>query len=155
MIMVPEENENVTEFVVSGSVAVNTTAYKHAEIKGPDATEVDDVKFIGTYTKSVVPGNGKCYIVSKNQYKRVPETYINGKEIKGFRAYIELLDKTGVARSMSYRWGEGETAIDSANNDELTVVAIYNLNGVRLDDMQEGINILRMSDGSTMKVIIK
>lgn len=155
MIMVPEENENVTEFVVSGSVAVNTTAYKHAKIEGPDATEVDDVKFIGTYTKSVVPGNGKCYIVSKNMYKRVPETYTNGKEIKGFRAYIELLDKTGVARSMSYRWGEGETAIDSANNDELTIVAIYNLNGVRLDDMQEGINILRMSDGSTMKVIIK
>ena len=34
-----------------------------------------------------------------------------------------------------------------------TVRAVYNLNGVRLPALQRGINIVRMSDGTTRKVV--
>ena len=79
--------------------------------------------------------------------------------MKAFRAYIKIKDSVPQsARSLSYRTDGETTAIDNsqlANDNEVTVVAIYNLQGVRLDDMQEGVNILQMSNGSVIKVIIK
>jgi hypothetical protein len=55
--------------------------------------------------------------------------------------------------------GDGEedpTAIDhSPLTNEVTVVAIYNANGIRVATMQKGLNILRMSDGTTVKVLVK
>jgi len=48
-----------------------------------------------------------------------------------------------------------DTAVEEMTNGESTVVAIYNTNGIRIATMQKGINILRMSDGTTTKVIIK
>lgn len=38
---------------------------------------------------------------------------------------------------------------------ECLLTGIYNLNGIRLSEMQKGINLLRYSDGTTRKVIIK
>ena len=38
---------------------------------------------------------------------------------------------------------------------ETRVVAVYSLNGVRLDGMRPGINIVRYSDGTARKVIKK
>ena len=142
---------SMDEFVVE-NVRVNTKESTSHTIEGSDAvSRIDDVEFIGVYTMRFMPV-GVYFVNSNNQYKRVVKE--NNNLIRGYRAYIKLLDDSGVARSLGYRWGD-ETGIDSANNDEVTIVGIYNLNGMRLDDMQEGVNILRMSDGSTMKVIIK
>lgn len=49
---------------------------------------------------------------------------------------------------------EGDVAIESVK-EELAVVAIYNANGVRILDMQKGLNILQMSDGTRIRVLIK
>jgi hypothetical protein len=95
---------------------------------------------------------GVYFVNNNNKYKKVVKE--NTNLIRGYRAYIELLDKTGAAKSIGYRWGEGETAIEEVE-EEPTVVAIYNTRGVRLNDMQEGVNILQMSDGTTVKVVIK
>ena len=54
---------------------------------------------------------------------------------------------------VEFRW-EDETAIQHANS-EVTIQAIYNISGVRLNEMQRGINILQMSDGTTRKVVVK
>ena len=50
--------------------------------------------------------------------------------------------------------GEGDVAIESVK-EELAVVAIYNANGVRILDMQKGLNILQMSDGTRIRVLIR
>ena len=51
----------------------------------------------------------------------------------------------------------GVEIVDAESNVEqlVTVVARYNLNGVRIDSPQPGINILKMSDGSIKKVFVK
>ena len=61
---------------------------------------------------------------------------------------------------MGYRFDgeEGTTAIDKeqlSNDNEVAVVAIYTLGGMRISDLQQGVNILQMSNGTTMKVVIK
>jgi hypothetical protein len=44
-------------------------------------------------------------------------------------------------------------AVEEITSSEATVIAIYNTNGIRIATMQKGINILYMSDGTTVKVV--
>ena len=111
----------------------------------------EHVEFVGTYTNGYVPAG--AFFISSNTFYQAAD---NSNTMKGYRAYIKINDNVPQnARSLTYRT-DGETGITTEeNSEEVTVVAIYNLQGVRLDDMQEGINILKMSNGSTIKVMIK
>jgi hypothetical protein len=113
-------------------------------------TSTDYVEFVGTYTKMDIPEG--VFFISSNQFWYAKD---GSNTTKAFRAYMQ--PTVANARAMNYRMG-GTTAIDDAqltNDNEVTVVGIYTLGGVRIDDMQEGINILRMSDGSAIRVVIK
>lgn len=48
-----------------------------------------------------------------------------------------------------------ETGINSANVDAQTVSETYDLNGRRQNALQHGLNLIRMSDGSVKKVLVK
>ena len=119
--------------------------------------ETDHVTFKGVYTYSNVPV-GSYFISSNNFYRCVNAD--NPDKVKGYRGYITPKESSN-ARSLGYRFAskeeneEGTTAIEEQTSEEATVVAIYTLGGVRIDDMQQGVNILQMSDGSIVKVIIK
>ena len=56
-------------------------------------------------------------------------------------------------------WVETETGLNEIGNDHLGMendaIAIYNINGRKLSAPQKGINIIRMSDGTTRKVMIR
>ncbi|MBR3858664.1 MAG: hypothetical protein IKJ18_01410 [Bacteroidaceae bacterium] len=143
----------------AASTLTVTNVWLDAELK-PVST--DHVNFVGVYTNGYVP-IGSYFISSNKFYRSVNED--NRDTLKGFRAYIEPKEGSGgaKARSLGYRFasneeknGEGTTAIEGQQPTEApTVAAIYTLGGVRIDDMQQGVNIVLMSDGSTMKVIIK
>lgn len=134
-----KEGENVAT-VSTTNVQVNTT------LKTPSTSHVE---FVGVYEAGTVP-EGAFFIYDNKFYQAADET----NTIKAFRAYFQ--PSTANARALSYRFdgGEGTTSIEEAT-EEATVVGIYTLGGVRLNDMQEGVNILQMSDGSTIKVVIK
>ncbi len=48
-----------------------------------------------------------------------------------------------------------ETGVEEVNADDAIELYRYNVNGTRLAVPQKGINITRMSDGSTRKVLVK
>ncbi len=114
------------------------------------------MRFHGVYHRRAIP-QGAFFISSNKFYKAVGPKHPNPDMISGFRGYFELLDNSSDqgARAFSFRIGEDETAVDNMNNGPATVVAIYNLNGMRLDGMQDGVNILQMSDGTSIKVVIE
>ena len=125
-------------------------------------SETDHVTFKGVYTNGTVPIGS--YFISSNKFYRCVNA-INPDKLKGYRAYIEpKSSEASNARSLGYRFvsraedEEGATAIDNEQltmDNETTVIAIYTLEGRRIDNMQQGVNILQMSDGSIVKVIIK
>lgn len=139
--------DGLTQLVMN-DVNVNTTA---------NDVETDHVYFRGVWTYGTVPINS--YFISSNKFYRCVNEN-NPDKLKGYRAYIEP-KKSNEARSLGYRFAnreeieEGTTTIDEEMGNEATVVAIYTLNGTRIDNMQQGVNILQMSDGSTVKVVIK
>ena len=113
-------------------------------------TSTDYVEFVGTYAKMNIPEG--AFFISNNQFWYAKD---GSNTTKAFRAYMQ--PTVANARAMNYRMG-GTTAIDDAqltNDNEVTVVGIYTLGGVRISEMQEGVNILQMSDGSIVKVVIK
>ncbi len=137
-------NETTTQIKVQ-DVIVNTTLKN---------VETDHVSFIGTYTQGNIPTGS--YFISGNKFYRSVNT-ANPDKVKGFRAYFT---SKITAKSISYRFAakdEDATEMDDSltSDNEATVVAIYTLNGMRLNDMQQGVNILQMSDGTIVKVFIK
>jgi hypothetical protein len=114
----------------------------------PKNTSTDYVDFVGTYTKMDIPEG--AFFISSNQFWYAKD---GSNTTKAFRAYMQ--PTVANARAMNYRMG-GTTSIDDEPIDsEVTVVGIYTLGGVRISEMQEGVNILQMSDGSVVKVVIK
>ena len=107
------------------------------------------VTFVGTYTNDYVPKG--AFFISNNTFYQAAD---NTNTLKAFRAYFTVAAGTN-ARALSFRIeGEGTTDVEEATK-EVTTVAIYDINGVRLSEMQPGINILLMSDGSVVKIMVK
>ena len=143
-------------YMVRTKESVENIVVKNVVVKNsPNNVSTDHVEFVGVYEAGCIPK--KAFFISSNKfYQAADET----NTIKAFRAYFKLINSGTNARAMNYRFngGEGTTAIDNeqlTNGSEVTVVGIYTLGGVRISEMQEGVNILRMSDGSTIKVVIK
>jgi hypothetical protein len=140
-------------YMVRTKAAGSTITEYNVEVcTKPVNTSTDHVEFVGVYEAGTIP-TGAFFISSNIFYRAADDT----NTIKAFRAYFVLKD-TANARSLSYRFGddyeEGTTDIE-APDEEVTVVGIYTLSGMRINEMQQGINILQMSDGSTRKVIMK
>ena len=144
---------DLTEIIME-NVSVNTSF---------NNSETDHVNFVGTYTDGYVPEGG-CFI-SNNVFYQAGNS--NTNRLKGFRAYLEITDPE--VRSISYRiigeedntgddnTGDDDNVEDSVDSSvtEVTTVAIYNTAGERLETMQVGLNILLMSDGTIIKVMVK
>ena len=108
----------------------------------------NDVEFVGVYEAGKIPAG--AFFISNNVFYQAAD---NTNTIKAFRAYFTTkID----ARALNYRIDgeEDATGIDREIGN-VTVVGIYTLGGVRIDDLQDGVNILQMSDGSVIKVVIK
>lgn len=74
-----------------------------------------------------------------------------------FRAYI-LRDKSAGADSKQYAAFDfnGETAINGVyNTSETSVEAVFGINGERRAKLERGINMVKMTDGSVRKVVVK
>lgn len=135
-------NSTVKEFI-DENVEVTT---KLANVK------TDHIEFVGVYESGYVPQG--AFFISNNTFYRAAKA--NNNKIKGFRAYLVSLDANSSAKTLNYSFDD-DADVDGIEEleNETTVVAIYTLDGKRIDDMQQGVNILKMSNGKTLKVIIK
>ncbi len=57
--------------------------------------------------------------------------------------------KTGVTYKGT--WADIENTVNTADNS--TITEIYTLGGARVNSLQKGINIVRLANGKTVKVI--
>ena len=98
-----------------------------------------------------VPETGKDVFVDsnyKNATLHVPaasvEAYKNAEQWKDFGTIIALTDED-----------PKPTGIQSINNNVITGKRYYSLDGKQTTTPQRGLNIIKMSDGTTKKVIMK
>lgn len=142
-----EQKNIVTEYVDVDLSAAATSGEK--TVTGNPA-ETSTLEFVGSYVPTTIP-EGAIFI-SNNKFYVSKGT----STIKGYRGYIVPKGAAANARTFGMRTRGGQsTGIESANNEEATVVGIYDINGMKLGEMQDGLNILRMSDGTTIKIMMK
>ena len=85
-------------------------------------------------------------------------TLIQNKEKLYLTALLLNRNNYSIVNAAQVSLGNGGSAsIEGVTDDAngATVVARYNVNGVRLDKAQKGLNIVKYSDGTTKKVMVK
>lgn len=85
-------------------------------------------------------------------------TLLNAIDYSKVSLVAMVLDEDGaVVNAAKCAISGGETGIESVNGNSAsaTEVARYTIDGVKLSAPQKGLNIVKMSDGRTMKVMVK
>lgn len=115
--------------------------------------------YVSSNNKATLPTLVAYGTVNSEYSLKMPTKVALKKALKLNQVYVValLLDKkTGAIVNAGRARVTGSTGIENVNNSsEATVVARYNVNGVQIAAPVKGINIVKMSDGTTRKVLVK
>lgn len=115
--------------------------------------------YVNNNNKATLPTLVANGTVSSEYTLNMPTKRTLKEAIKHDQVYVValLLDKkTGAIVNAGRARVTGSTGIeDVTTGTEATVVARYNVNGVQIATPVKGINIVKMSDGTTRKVLVK
>lgn len=110
---------------------------------------------VGTYNEFAAPQGS--YVLQKHDNNVA--FYLVGDvqpTVKPFRAYIKGAEASNLVKSIAIDFGFDATGIEGVESAQGVVeVARYNAAGVRIAAPQKGVNFVRMSDGSVLKVMVK
>lgn len=108
------------------------------------------VTFQPSYTVGTVPV-GAFFLNNNTFYQAADAT----NTLKAFRGYFTVAGAANVNALQFIIDGE-ETAIEGVNAETTEeIVAIYSLDGRRVESLVKGVNIVKLSNGKTRKVIVK
>jgi len=150
---------DVIQNVAAGTPAIVFAEGKSLSINGSGTLAVagktdDDVKLIGSYTEQVIDvtedASKNYYGIANNQFTKATSTLT----VKPFRAYLT----TAASSPAKLRLGLADdeaSAISVLTAEDATVKAIYNAAGAKQQRLQKGLNIVKMSNGTTTKVFVK
>lgn len=138
-------------YILEATVDVNDTqtgvgaAFKETYTDGwlTGVFAEEGIEITEGYVLQTKEGKQAFYIIN-------PEKPIN---VPAYRAYLTVPSSTGVK---SFNLGDdttGISALEALTNNAFE--AIYSADGVKLNRIEKGVNILKMSDGTTRKVILK
>lgn len=115
--------------------------------------------YVSSKNKATLPTLVAYGTVNSEYSLKMPTKVALKKALKHDQIYVValLLDKkTGAIVNAGRARVTGSTGIENVNNSsEATVVARYTVNGVQVSAPVKGVNILKMSDGTTRKVLVK
>ena len=150
----------------------NTALVKGYALNGTDKIVVQGFKYWKKANKanSVSMGMAKAPTIPANAMTteadgRVMEATLSGLDYETDYDYVAFVKTTegetfyGDVRS--FTTGENTTGIsdmthsDGTSTGDVREVARYNLRGQRIDTPERGVNIIRYSDGTTRKVVVK
>ncbi len=141
-----------TPYMVRTSEDWNGTTVENVTLTSA-LNEVDGsgiVTFKGNYISGNVPTD--AFFISSNKfYQAINEN----NTLKAFRGYFEATGAAGV-NVLNFTFDDEVTGIDTTVAEPTAeVIAIYSLDGRRIESLQRGVNIVKLSNGKTKKLIVK
>ena len=110
---------------------------------------------VGTYTDANITADGSIYFINGNQFHQAQVSV----KVPMYRAYINYTAPAGgsAPRALSIVVGGGDdaTAIGTLTTGDADVEAIYDAAGRKLQAPQKGMNIMKLANGKTVKLIVK
>ena len=116
------------------------------------ALSYEDGQLIGTYVKIAAPN--ACYVLQKQGDKvgffKV-DTSVAQPNVPANRAYM----KASTSGAKAFYLGEDTNGINAIEALISGNAEIFNINGVKQNSLQKGINIIKTEDGKTHKIMVK
>lgn len=130
----------------TNSTSVTFTT-ENARVKG--ASPTTEVSLAGTYTDLVIKENlGSIYYINSDAFHQAKASL----RVPAYRAYI-IYNKVQGAKPSVLFIGDATTGIEETGTAPATTKACYSVGGVRRSAAVRGLNIVRLSDGRTIKVV--
>lgn len=112
----------------------------------------EDGQLVGTYVKIAAPN--ACYVLQKQGDKvgffKV-DTSVAQPNVPANRAYM----KASASGAKAFYLGEDTNGINAIEALISGNAEIFNINGVKQNSLQKGINIIKAEDGKTHKIMVK
>lgn len=143
------------------SVEGNTALVKGYALRGTDGVKVQGFKYWkqvagarSEVSSASIPTNAKT-VEATGQVMTANLTDLDYESEYCYVAFVTTTEgETFYGEQQVFKTGEDLTGIEGVTTDQqATVVAVYDMNGRRIDTPRRGLNILRMSDGTTRKVM--
>ena len=141
------EAEAGTPVIFHANSTSVTFTTENARVKG--ASPTTEVSLAGTYTDLVIKENlGSIYYINSDAFHQAKASL----RVPAYRAYI-IYNKVQGAKPSVLFIGDGTTGIEETGTAPATTKACYSVGGVRRSAAVRGLNIVRLSDGRTIKVV--
>ena len=135
---------------VSGSAITATAA--NAPVSATIAAPSGTVQMIGKYERTKIE-DPNAYYIKDNKFWQCNNNFYCG----AFRAYFTTSSAPSSAFDILIA-DDDPTAISSMLNAQCSMsdaVAIYSVDGKKLATLQKGVNIVKLANGKTQKVVVK
>lgn len=106
---------------------------------------------VGVYKDTTVP-QGNYVLQKQTDEIMLYKVESNDITLKAYRAYLNGSQVSGSKLRLVF---SDETTGIATVEEEASVSAIYSASGAKLNAMQKGLNIIKMSNGSVKKVMVK
>lgn len=147
-VVTEAEAADVKGYVLAGTDEITSQGFEYW-IDAPDRTNIGRMCAPANESPSTVLANGRIMTATLTALR--PDTqYV-------FRSFASTIKETTYGEERTFRTSEGTAAvtdIDSARPLP-TVEGYFDLQGIRHDEPVRGLNIVRYSDGSVRKVIVR
>ena len=127
-----------------------TATASDATVKGSVVESDGDLKLIGTFAGETITTNlENSYFINSNKFWKAT----NSITVAPFRAYFTTTGSS--AKEFNLSTEENETAINNVQCSISNAQSIYDANGVELQSLRKGLNIVKMNNGNVQKIMVK
>lgn len=142
------------------TITLNNTTIYPAEYNSIECASTEySYEFKGTYTEFDPKSEEGIYVMGGGSFGKPTST----TKVNPNRFYLKITAKDGQTITMTEakiiivdEFGfEETTAINSVESDQNNVTAVYNVNGIKQTSTKQGLNIIKMADGTTKKIFVK
>lgn len=141
------------------TITLNNTTIYPAETNSIECASTEYAyEFKGAYEKTDFPtdSNDRFLVMGGGAFGK--GTYINP-----YRVYLRISDKDGQLVTINEakiivldEFGvEETTSINSLESDKNEITAVYSANGIKQTSTKQGLNIVKMADGTSKKIFVK
>ena len=152
---VPAGTPAICKFGSEGSNTI--TAANVNVVTGVQTESVTDdaITLIGSFTAKTIDATAttdNVYAISGGKFVRATKTL----NLKPFRAYFTT---SGSAPSNGFSIAVDDDSITAINaltgEGEVTIASIYSADGKQVNDLQPGLNIVKLSNGKVQKILVR
>lgn len=135
-------------FQNTNKIASLTFTTSDADVKAAAPT---NATLVGTYTKqTITTGLSNIYYINGDKFHQAKASLT----VPAYRAYINYPSTSAKPAVLQLVLGDA-TGVEAITTDMNDAMVIYDANGRRLSAPQKGLNIMKLANGKTVKLIIK